>query len=120
MLGCSREQSPAHPRIERLDHPDSYPMGLTFSPVSRLALLRDGGGIAAMSMVCTHQACLLTVRQGGGFRCPCHGAIFDGAGKVLEGPAKKDLIWYELKLTEDGHLAVDRSSVVDAGWRLEA
>ncbi len=39
---------------------------------------------------CTHRGCELNV-GGGIYSCPCHGSEFSVTGKVLEGPADKDL-----------------------------
>jgi thiosulfate dehydrogenase [quinone] large subunit len=44
----------------------------------------------AFLAACTHQGCPVTP-AGGGFRCPCHGSTFDGAGQVTGGPAAKPL-----------------------------
>jgi len=45
---------------------------------------------SASLMQCTHQGCELSV-GGGIYSCPCHGSEFSVDGKVLEGPADKDL-----------------------------
>jgi isorenieratene synthase len=45
----------------------------------------------AISMTCTHQGCTVQPSENGEFHCPCHGAIYDRNGKVLHGPAKRDL-----------------------------
>jgi glycine/D-amino acid oxidase-like deaminating enzyme/nitrite reductase/ring-hydroxylating ferredoxin subunit len=59
----------------------------------RLAVSRDGrGALCAVSAVCTHMGCL--VRWNGAERswdCPCHGSRFDTSGRVLDGPASRDL-----------------------------
>ena len=50
------------------------------------------GEVHAVSPVCTHMGCL--VDWNGAERtwdCPCHGSRFDPNGRVLRGPAKKDL-----------------------------
>lgn len=39
---------------------------------------------------CTHQGCELDV-QAATYVCPCHGSEFSTRGKLLEGPAEKDL-----------------------------
>lgn len=44
----------------------------------------------AALMQCTHRGCELNV-GGGMYSCPCHGSEFDTHGKVLEGPADRDL-----------------------------
>ena len=52
----------------------------------------DGGALHAVSPVCTHLKC--EVRFNTAERtwdCPCHGSRFDCDGRVLQGPAVKDL-----------------------------
>lgn len=44
----------------------------------------------ASLLKCTHNGCELNV-GGGIYSCPCHGSEFSVAGKVLEGPADRDL-----------------------------
>ncbi|WP_414529655.1 FAD-dependent oxidoreductase [Nodularia chucula] len=58
----------------------------------------------AVSLTCTHQGC--TVKQGedGNFHCPCHGAMFAADGKVLKGPAERDLAKFEVVQREDEQL----------------
>ncbi|MEO1126469.1 MAG: FAD-dependent oxidoreductase [Cyanobacteria bacterium J06639_16] len=49
----------------------------------------------ALSLTCTHQGC--TVQAGAeGFNCPCHGAAYNNQGKVLSGPARRDLARYRV------------------------
>ncbi|WP_231336529.1 Rieske (2Fe-2S) protein [Actinomadura graeca] len=45
---------------------------------------RSGGRLRAVSGVCTHQGCRLTVHAGTRLRCPCHGALFALDGAVLQ------------------------------------
>ncbi|MDD2540576.1 MAG: Rieske (2Fe-2S) protein [Desulfuromonadaceae bacterium] len=56
----------------------------------RLALLRDANGFYALSLVCTHLGCTVTVTEDI-LSCPCHGSRFDRQGKVLSGPADRSL-----------------------------
>lgn len=44
----------------------------------------------AVLLECTHRGCELNV-GGGIYSCPCHGSEFTLQGKVIEGPAIRDL-----------------------------
>ena len=61
----------------------------------RLALLRDENGFNALSLICTHLGCTVTVTEET-LSCPCHGSLFDRRGSVLKGPADKPLEKLEL------------------------
>ena len=75
------------------------PQGALVYRDQRLALLRDGAGFYALSLVCTHLGCTVTVSSGR-LSCPCHGSEFDRQGRVLKGPADKPLL--RLKVEERG------------------
>ncbi len=45
----------------------------------------------AISLTCTHQGCTVHQEANGEFHCPCHGAVFDAEGRVVRGPAQRDL-----------------------------
>ncbi len=64
--------------------------GALVFPDERLVLLRDGSGLYALSLVCTHLGCTVTV-SAQGLACPCHGSLFDRRGRVLKGPADRSL-----------------------------
>ncbi|BAB74484.1 FAD-dependent oxidoreductase [Nostoc sp. PCC 7120 = FACHB-418] len=51
----------------------------------------ESGSETAISLTCTHQGCTVKKSTDGKYRCPCHGAEFAADGKVLKGPAKRDL-----------------------------
>ncbi|MFZ2950101.1 MAG: Rieske (2Fe-2S) protein [Desulfuromonadaceae bacterium] len=57
----------------------------------RLALMRSESGFYALSLVCTHLGCTVTVTEDE-LSCPCHGSRFDRQGKVLTGPAARALV----------------------------
>ena len=40
--------------------------------------------------VCTHMGCIPT-RITEGWLCPCHGSVYDNSGRILHGPAPKNL-----------------------------
>lgn len=52
----------------------------------RVAVARGTDGFYAVSLVCTHLGCTVSVTPDGLF-CPCHGSKFDRGGKVMQGPA---------------------------------
>jgi len=55
----------------------------------------------AVSRVCTHLGCTIAWQEKEDFfECPCHGARFDGTGKLLRGPANGPLA--RLKVTVSG------------------
>jgi len=69
---------------------DLPPDGALVFREARVAVVRDGDGFHAMSLVCTHLGCTVAVTPAG-ILCPCHGSRFDRRGEVLEGPANRPL-----------------------------
>jgi Rieske Fe-S protein len=47
--------------------------------------------VAAFSSKCTHFGCEVSLPENNVIKCACHASIFDGGGKVVSGPARKDL-----------------------------
>ena len=47
--------------------------------------------------VCTHLGCIPTQRksmksgESGGWVCPCHGSVYDASGRIISGPAPRNL-----------------------------
>jgi len=41
--------------------------------------------------VCTHMGCIPS-RNAEGWLCPCHGSVYDNSGRILHGPAPKNLL----------------------------
>lgn len=62
------------------------------------------GSKQAVSLTCTHQGCTVRMTEDGNFHCPCHGAMFAADGKVLQGPAQRDLARYEIADIQDTQL----------------
>lgn len=98
----------------RAGKPEEYGDGaVSFLAEIRTFLVREDGGFRAMSGVCTHLGCTVN-HVGSGYKCPCHGSVFDEQGRVLSGPAPRALDSYALALTRDGRLVVDRGQTVPA------
>ncbi len=67
----------------------------------------DDGGFLAMSVKCTHLACVVnTNSKTGGFNCPCHASQFNKFGEVLSPPATRPLDLFPIKI-ENGELLID-------------
>lgn len=47
-------------------------------------------GYSAIFLECTHKQCEVRPNSRS-LKCPCHGSEYDHGGKVLKGPAEKDL-----------------------------
>jgi carotenoid phi-ring synthase / carotenoid chi-ring synthase len=58
----------------------------------------------AISLTCTHQGCTVKQSADGNFHCPCHGAVFAADGKVLKGPAERDLPKFQIVQRQDEQL----------------
>ena len=84
----------------------------------KVLLFRDRAGMYAISLVCTHLACVVTYDEQKGFECPCHGSKFTKDGKVTQGPAPTALPWLEISQLPSGQLAVDASKPVPPGTKL--
>lgn len=41
--------------------------------------------------LCTHLGCIPT-QNNNGWLCPCHGSVYDNSGRVMRGPAPKNLL----------------------------
>jgi cytochrome b6-f complex iron-sulfur subunit len=87
----------------------------------KLFVSRDEkSGMRCMTAVCTHLGCTVewfgTDRQ---FHCPCHGSIYSADGKVVRGPAPLQLDHFELDITSEGEVRVERRRVVPASRRLK-
>ena len=62
------------------------------------------GESEAISLTCTHQGCTVHRQTDGKFHCPCHGAVFDSEGKVIKGPATRNLPKFKVLERESDQL----------------
>ncbi len=63
---------------------------------ARVAVIKAGEEITALSLVCTHLGCSVNVTAKN-MACPCHGSLFDLQGEVLKGPADRPLQQLEVE-----------------------
>jgi cytochrome b6-f complex iron-sulfur subunit len=125
MLGAMRLPMPSvFPESNsqvKLGKAHQFAMGSnTYFPAPRLWLFRRENGFHAISSVCTHLGCITDRGEDGGFKCPCHGSVFDAEGNVTGGPAPKGLVWVDLSVSPEGFLVADTLKSVDLGTVLEA
>jgi nitrite reductase/ring-hydroxylating ferredoxin subunit len=73
-------------------------------------ILYNAGEVEVLSLSCTHLGCTLE-EEGNGFSCPCHGSVFDENGRVLAGPADRDLPHLPVEINEEGILIVSTRGV---------
>lgn len=66
-------------------------------PAQRVAVIRKGNQLGALSLECSHLGCLVNAIDQG-FFCPCHGSEFGPLGEVYSGPAPTSLPWYPLQI----------------------
>jgi cytochrome b6-f complex iron-sulfur subunit len=45
----------------------------------------------ALTAICTHEACTVTLFENSNYVCPCHGSTYSTSGAVLGGPAPRAL-----------------------------
>ena len=69
-------------------------------------VVRKGERLVALSAICTHKKCKLAAESDHSFYCKCHGSTFDPAGKVTNGPAKRDLPYFPASVDKLGQLLV--------------
>ena len=104
--------SSATASVFRVGSPADYPLGgRRLLQRERVLIAREPSGFRALSAVCTHLSCTVTLMEWG-FNCPCHGSKFDWDGLNFAGPAPRPLDCFELSLSADGELVVDTRRVV--------
>jgi len=109
------------PQSFKIGNPADFPFGQpTFLSDEKIFVFRDREkGFAVASAVCTHLGCTVAYFQNDRqFHCPCHGSVFSSTGAVEHGPAPRALNWFEVTLTRDGQLRVDKDKIVPPTYRL--
>jgi Rieske Fe-S protein len=82
-----------HPQMKEADNVLPGEGAIVQENGRRAAVYRDESGtLRTFSHVCTHLGCYVRWNPAEkSFDCPCHGSRFDTEGRVIQGPAVKDL-----------------------------
>jgi cytochrome b6-f complex iron-sulfur subunit len=100
------------PTLFRIGKPEDFKEGSSeIFENSKIIVVKEASGFAAISLVCTHLGCTVIAR-GAGFECPCHGSSFDSYGLNTGGPAPTPLPWYKVSLAPNGELEIDKSITI--------
>ena len=100
--------------------PETLAPGQAFIPPGRsVAIFRDGEGVYAISLICTHLGCIVK-QTGNEFECPCHGSRFTDKGAVTKGPAPQPLAWRKVSSAGGGAFMIDEDAAVALGTKVKA
>ena len=66
--------------------------------------------------ICTHLGCIPLAHQGayGGWFCPCHGSVYDTAGRIRQGPAPRNLDLPPYKFLTDSKILIGEEETAKA------
>jgi cytochrome b6-f complex iron-sulfur subunit len=98
----------------RAGNPDQYPVNtVTYLPDQQVYIVRTADGFYAVSSICTHLGCITQWKpEDNLIECPCHGSKFKRDGTKVAGPAPRPLPHFQITLTADGDLQVDKLETV--------
>ena len=91
-----RPKADRKPQLFTVEKADIPVHGALVYRETRMAVIREEGEIYALSLVCTHLGCSVTVTPRE-LLCPCHGSVFDRRGNVVKGPADRPLMRYAVE-----------------------
>ncbi|QEM67273.1 Rieske 2Fe-2S domain-containing protein [Geobacter sp. FeAm09] len=78
--------------IPEKDVPEGEARFFEFNGASAVVVRKRGGGLIALSAVCTHLGCIVQwEKDKQDFLCPCHGGHYSPEGAVTAGPPPKPL-----------------------------
>ena len=66
-------------------------------------IVAKNNSITVFSSHCTHLGCKIDKLEDDRFVCPCHGSEYNLNGKVIKGPAFKNLEIVPSRISEDGN-----------------
>jgi cytochrome b6-f complex iron-sulfur subunit len=75
-------------------------------------IYKNEGKLVALSNICTHLGCIPTWLPAElKFKCPCHGSGYYPNGINFEGPAPRPLERYNISLTPEGLVKIDKTKI---------
>jgi Rieske Fe-S protein len=99
----------------------SFPVGTLSGLAGQgVAVGQDTGGYYALSLICTHAGCDMSVDGSVSARdivCYCHNSVFNSQGQVLQGPANSSLPHFAVTKDASGQLTVHTDQEVSASTR---
>lgn len=75
-------------------------------------LVGEQQNVLAFTQICTHLGCVPLPKEGdfaaeGGFFCPCHGSHYDGLGRIISGPADRNLYVPTTEMLPEGQIRIN-------------
>lgn len=98
----------------RIGPPDDYPVNsVSFLREQQVFVVRTSDGFFAVSAVCTHLGCITEWKPDDNLiECPCHGSKYTREGTKVAGPAPRSLPHFNIQLSSDGQLVVDKLNTI--------
>lgn len=86
--------------------PEEIAVGsIVVMPAMHAFVGRTEDGFYAVSSICPHLGCVVRwLDSDQRFHCPCHGSKFEVDGRVLNGPAREDLIELDVGIDSQGRV----------------
>ena len=81
-----------HRTAKEIQEAESAPLSELIDPATDQSRVKKPEWLIVLG-ICTHLGCVPLGHEGSfdGWRCPCHGSIYDTSGRVRHGPAPKNL-----------------------------
>lgn len=73
----------------------AIPPGVSF--IDFAIVVNNNDGVSAYEAKCTHLGCRISKIEGDQLVCPCHGSRYSLSGKLVKGPAGKNLKKLDIK-----------------------
>jgi Rieske Fe-S protein len=104
--------------VKNVGQSATFTMGsATYFSSGNFFVVRDGGGLYALSAVCTHAGCTVQ-KKTSNFYCPCHRATFSLTGDAVSGPVFQGLDHYSMCSLGGGMVGVDTRTRAGTSDRL--